>query len=144
MILIVAIVLIIGGLFALPRFFNKSSGGLASGVPCLVPNIPLVQHVHPHLQILVDGDEEIVPANVGLSGCERALHTHDTTGEIHVEAQDTREYTLGDFISVWGKDISWPGYTVTVKVDGKISENPIEIPLKDKEQIVMEYEKISQ
>jgi len=144
-IFVIAVTVALIFLFAIPRLKSSKSGsGVSSGVPCLIPNLPLLQHVHPHLTILVDGVEEVVPANIGLVSCERALHTHDDTGEIHVEAQDRRDYTLGDFMGVWGKTIERPGYPVTVKVDGKISENPARIPLKDKEQIVIEYKKTSQ
>ncbi|HXF44033.1 MAG TPA: hypothetical protein VNK70_01025 [Candidatus Paceibacterota bacterium] len=139
LILIVVLAAVVVGLFSLSRILSGSSGGYSSNVPCLVPNIPLVQHIHPHLTILVDGLEEKVPANIGLSSCERAIHTHDETGEIHVEAQDRREYTLGDFMDVWGKAIERPGYRLQVEVDGKAAYDPSTIVLKDKEQIVLKY-----
>ncbi len=144
-ILIIVVVIALVFLFAYPRIKSKNGSGISSGVPCLVPNIPLVQHVHPRLEILVDGVPEAVPANIGLTGgCERAIHTHDETGEIHVEAQDRRDYVFSDFMKVWGKTIERPGYAVTVKIDGATNENPEAIPLKDKAQIVVEYRKIGE
>ncbi len=140
LILGIGLILVLVLLFAIPRLKSKSGSGISSGVPCLVPNIPLVQHIHPHLTILVDSANEAVPVNIGLYGaCERAIHTHDITGEIHVEAQDRREYSLGDFMNVWGETIPRPGYTAVVTVDGISVENPGAIVLKDKEQIVIKY-----
>lgn len=33
----------------------------------------------------------------------RPLHTHDTSGQIHVEPIVARDITIGDFFLVWGK-----------------------------------------
>ncbi len=30
------------------------------------------------------------------------LHTHDTSGIIHVESNTVRPYTLGEFLNIWG------------------------------------------
>ena len=40
-------------------------------------------------------------ANIGLSGCDEPLHTHDTSGIIHVEAPANTQYTLAGFFEVW-------------------------------------------
>jgi len=138
-ILILIVVALLLFLLIYPRINEKGNSG-SFAVPCLSPNKPLLQHIHPQLTILVDGVAEETPANIGLVGCERALHTHDTTGEIHVEAQDKREYTLGDFMSVWGKDIEREGYTFKVTVDGEEVLNPFAIVFEDGQQIVLEYQ----
>lgn len=59
-------------------------------------------HAHPYLRIVVDGSNVTIPANIGLSGCYEPLHTHDTSGIIHLETPsvDTK-YTLGDFFQIW-------------------------------------------
>ncbi|MDP3975181.1 MAG: hypothetical protein Q8P88_02780 [Candidatus Jorgensenbacteria bacterium] len=139
---IVGIVIVLGGLFAYPRLNGERGGsGIGSGVPCLVPNVPLVQHIHPVLVIMVDGVAETIPAGVGLGGCERAIHTHDdaSQGVIHVESQDRREYTLGDFFSVWGKSFAREGHALTVTADGEAVENPETLDFKDGQDIRMEY-----
>lgn len=46
-------------------------------------------HYHPHLRIIINGNEVPVPANIGVdpaTGAMSALHTHETDGTIHIEA----------------------------------------------------------
>ena len=140
---VIVIVIVLGVLFYWPRIGKKS---VATDVPCLVPNVPLQQHIHPVLKINVDGKPQTVPANVGLGGnCERAVHTHDTAGTIHVEAQDSTEYTLGDFFSVWGEPVRKLGYNLEVKLDGQVYDSlksqPEDIKFVDKQEIEMNYTK---
>lgn len=141
-IVVVAIVL----LLLWPKLFSTSPS-FTTGVPCLKPNIPLVQHIHPQISIMVDGEEEAIPADIGVPGgvgatnCEYAIHTHDTTGEIHVESQDTHEYTLGEFFSVWGKPLTRDGYTLSVTVDGLANTELGDLLFKDQQQIVLTYVK---
>ncbi len=142
-----AIVAIIGtlivvavGLLLLQR--AKTTGGLvdASGVPCLAPGLPLVMHLHPHLTIEIDGKQKIVSKNIGIGGtCERAVHTHEDTGEIHVESQIQRDYTLDDFMKLWNELIEREGYTLTMSVDDKPSQEFGKLILKDKQQIKLIY-----
>lgn len=135
---IVGLVIILGILFYIPRMGKQT---VSTDVPCLVANMPIKQHIHPVLKITIDGKAEAIPANTGLASCERALHTHDETGTLHVEAQDSREYTVGDFFTVWGKQIDKPGYTVTMTVDGKPNAEIENLKLKDKQEIILEYRK---
>lgn len=140
---LVGIVVVLGILFAYPRLFGgRSGGGIGSGVPCLVPNVPLVQHIHPVLTIMVNGAREMIPANIGLAECERAVHTHDEDapqGVIHVESQDRRSYTLGDFFAVWGKPLVRENHVLTVTADSAYVENPETLTFRDGQDIRMEY-----
>lgn len=64
-------------------------------------------HIHANLKILIDGKEQLVPTNVGISqGVMRPLHTHDTNGEIHMEGPCARDFTLGEFFQIWGREFS--------------------------------------
>jgi len=141
----IGIAVVLTGLFALPRFLSHNDGGKSANVPCLVPNVPLVQHIHPHLTIEVDGREETIPANVGLDACEKAIHTHQADGVIHVEAQDNREYTFGDFMDVWGKSIERESFTFEAAVDNQPFDNNrlTDLKLKDNQQIVLKYTTIT-
>lgn len=135
-----AVVLI--GLIIWQKYNNiagEQSAQVASTVPFVVSNVPIVQHSHPELKIFVDGEEEKIPANIGLGLQHRVLHTHDPDGVIHVEAQDMRAYTLGNFFDVWGKTIEREGYEVVMTVDGASSGEFEELVLKDKQKIVLEY-----
>lgn len=133
---LVVLILIIFGFF----FWPQKKVDIAD-VPCLDSKIStLKQHIHPHLQIIFEGQNEVIPANIGLSSdCEKVIHTHDTDGVIHVEAQDNRQYTLGNFFSVWsatgGKKISRFGYKLEMNLPGK----PEELILKDRQEIILKY-----
>jgi hypothetical protein len=62
-------------------------------------------HVHAHLSIYINGEKVTIPQNIGIApdqSCLYWLHTHDTTGVIHVEAPSKQTFTLGTFIKEWG------------------------------------------
>jgi hypothetical protein len=63
-------------------------------------------HVHAHLDIIVDGKPFIVPSQIGIDPdgrCLYWLHTHDVSGIIHIESPVKREFTIGNFIDIWGQ-----------------------------------------
>ncbi len=102
-----------------------------------------VEHYHAHLDVFVNGSPETVPANIGFvadaSGQAigiSALHTHDTSGVLHVEAPTAGlKYTLGQALTEWGvlgQDGSiggkadsgaaaWHVYVNGVKQSGKVT-----------------------
>jgi hypothetical protein len=62
-------------------------------------------HIHAALHIYVNGLLKPVPALVGLEpakGIETSLHTHDSSGVIHMETVHPFKFTLGEFFKVWG------------------------------------------
>src|SRR6266550_4974244 len=63
-----------------------------------------VVHIHQHLDIYVNGKHETVPASIGIYDGQflTELHTHDTTGVMHVESPKKRTFSLGEFFGVWG------------------------------------------
>ena len=68
-----------------------------------------VVHIHQHLDLFVDGKQVTVPANMGIDadgGFISDLHTHDTSGIMHVESPTQRDFTLGQFFAVWGLPLS--------------------------------------
>jgi hypothetical protein len=107
-------------------------------------------HIHPYLEIMVNGRRQEIPANTGVTlGCMSALHTHDSTGKIHVESPERRDFTLGDFFAVWNKPFSKDqilDYTVdgthvlTVTVNGKAIDTYENTILRDEDTIVISYE----
>ena len=117
----------------------------------MIPDVygrALAEHVHAHLTIIIDGRPVAVAAHIGLDEKHRfatALHTHDTSGIIHIESPDTRSFTLGEFFTEWnvrldarhvgsaGGDV---GETLTVFVDGtRRAGDPASIRLHDLEDI---------
>jgi len=90
-----------------------SCGQSAAPTPAPVPNVPcgaaevLTRHEHAHLTILIRGQSKTVPALVGITARQICwLHTHDTSGIAHVEAGDSRTFTLGDFFAVWRQPLN--------------------------------------
>src|SRR5258705_105448 len=69
-------------------------------------------HIHSVLQILVDGQQVIIPAGVGLTAAAAfSPHTHDFSGTLHIgeggpvgldsSGSAPRNATLKDFFDVW-------------------------------------------
>ena len=112
---------------------------------------PPVLHHHDHLDLYVDGEQTVVPANIGLSvEAEVPLHTHDVSGIIHVESSSkTLKPTLGEFFDAWGLYLSRDciggycqggGKRLWVFVNGKpYPGDPTEIPLRQHDEIVLAY-----
>src|SRR6266480_5401770 len=75
-------------------------------------------HVHAHLTIYIDGKPVPVGQGVGIAttqqgqsvSCYYWLHTHDSTGVVHIESPAGRSYTLGNFFDIWGGQFQQLGY----------------------------------
>jgi hypothetical protein len=109
-------------------------------------------HIHAHLAVFVNRKPVPVPANVGISAAARLvspMHTHDTTGVIHIEAaRPSDRFTLGAFFEVWGVELSATrlgGYligkdrTLTAQVNGKAVHDPTSYRLRPHDNIVLAY-----
>lgn len=107
-------------------------------------------HIHPNLEIRINGQKQTIPSNIGINaGCMNALHTHGTTGEIHVESPQKRDFTLSNFFAVWGKTYSKDQildskadekYIIRETVNGQEVEDYENTILHDKDKIVIFYE----
>ena len=114
------------------------------------------EHYHAPLDVLVDGKAVTVPAEIGFSfGADgqpngiSALHTHDTSGVIHIEAPTAGlKYTLGQVLSEWGvldgKDATgaphsgtggWTAYVNGAKQNAPISG----VVLQAHDEVVLSY-----
>src|SRR3989344_3688407 len=133
---VVAAIVVLTIVYAVATFYG--GGSTASvGVPCLVAGVELAMHIHPELKIEMDGKDLPLPTDVGVRGsCERAIHTHEDVGVIHVESQTVRDYTLGDFFDVWGEPILKDGYNAVMTIDGAPSQEFDKLILRDKQKIV--------
>ena len=90
-----------------------SSANLAypviGGVPCDTTGHDNDYHIHAHVSIYINGKQAQIPAQVGIptdGSCLYWLHTHDTSGVIHIEAPAGRNFTLGTFFNLWGQEFS--------------------------------------
>lgn len=63
-----------------------------------------VVHIHALLIVYVDGQRQTVPADIGIDAVQQrisALHTHDTTGVVHIESPVDATFTLGQLFTEW-------------------------------------------
>lgn len=116
-----------GASFGTPNMFTPANGDTASGgnsqtvdgVPCL-STMPTSYHVHPLLALYVNGSQVAIPYALGMfqpgppaggfvntATCFYYLHTHDSSGIIHVEDPSATPisqsiYTLKTFLDIWG------------------------------------------
>jgi hypothetical protein len=115
------------------------------GLPALSAEGTVV-HIHQHLDLFVGGRKVTVPMNVGIdpSGAFISpLHTHDTTGIIHVESPTPESFSLGQFFAVWGVPLSADRIgsaegTMHTWVNGKpLAGDPTRIVLASHQEIVI-------
>ncbi len=109
------------------------------------------EHSHATLDIVVNGKQEEMPANIGISPtCMAEVHTHESGSEIHIETVEAgAQFTLGDLYLVWRQEIYRPGFGLNVFVDGEKVWGPVvddmrvgspeDIILKDGQMIRLEY-----
>ena len=149
--IVVAFVLL--GFKDIKQFFGFGSGASLRSTREIAMSCTLDMytqfHIHPQLKIIINGKEEIIPPNIGVSlTCMHPLHTHDAVGTIHIESPEQRDFTLGDFFAVWDKKFSKEQildyvvdaqHEIVATVDGKPNQDFENLILKDKQQIVIEY-----
>ncbi|WP_280439666.1 hypothetical protein [Nocardia cyriacigeorgica] len=66
-------------------------------------------HYHVHLDVIVYGQSVTVPASVGIDESRKMgspLHTHDTSGIVHIESGEDIPFTLGQFFTQWGQPLT--------------------------------------
>ena len=121
----------------------------AAGLPMLSRE-GTVEHIHAHLDVRVNGQSVEVPAMIGID--RRGIspvHTHDTTGVIHIESPVKRTFTLGEFFTEWDVGLSTDsigglragdGKTLRAFVNGNpVTGNPAALPLNAHDEIVLIY-----
>lgn len=107
-------------------------------------------HIHQHLTLILNKQEAEVPANIGIDNadCMHSIHTHDATGQIHVEAPVQKDFILGDFFFLWGKAFSKDQigdlkvdstHGLKMFINGQESSDFENLILKDKQDIVIDY-----
>ena len=95
--------LIILGIYALMTTSN-SFDNLPAAEINIGSHQNIALHIHSDLEIKINGQNFPIPANIGIStGIMRPLHTHDSSGEIHIEGPYARDFSVGEFFQVWNK-----------------------------------------
>lgn len=123
----------------------------AAGLPMLGAE-GQVEHIHAHLNVIVDGRAVSVPADIGIDrkrGSISPLHTHDDSGVIHIESPVKRQFSLGEFFSEWQVSLSpdnvgglqtSDGKALRVFVNGKPQGgNPAAITFGAHDEVAMVY-----
>ncbi len=123
----------------------------AIGLPAL-PTEGNVLHIHQHLDLFINGKLSPIPADIGVNEIARfiaPMHTHDTTGVIHVESDRVQDFTLGQFFDIWGVRLTKDcvgGYcatstsTLKMYINGAlVSDDPRKLVLAAHQEIVLMY-----
>jgi hypothetical protein len=134
-----------------PAPADATAAARAAGLPMLSSEGAL-EHIHAHLDVLVDGHAVPVPANIGIDrpkGSISALHTHDDSGIIHIESPARRQFSLGELFTEWQVSLSGEnigglrnadGKTLRVFVNGNLQTgNPAAITLGPHDEIAVIY-----
>ncbi len=108
-------------------------------------------HIHEHLDLYIHGQKITVPAEVGINqsdGFIATIHTHDTTGVIHVESPMVEKFYLGQFFDTWGVLLTQAclgGYCnsganqLKVYSNGQLVSDPANLELSAHQEIVITY-----
>ena len=133
-----------------PEYAHLAERIQAMGLPGLNEEI---FHIHSLLHVYVNGKSVTVPANIGLdqsTGTFSPLHTHDTSGIIHMEADQEYPFTIGQVFAVWGVKFtndrlglyeSGGGKQLQVYLDGERVKDPIDRVMHEHDNIVVGYGK---
>lgn len=144
---LLTLVLLVGGVF----LFSAKQSKEAS-----IPEGEVISrggiHWHPTLSIYINGKQEKIPANFGVGTVHLPIHTHDSTGTLHLEMGGVvtgDKIKLGYFFQLWGKEFNsncifdkCNGTEGTVKmlVNGKENKEFENYLMKDKNNIEIRYE----
>jgi len=105
-------------------------------------------HKHAELTININGVQYNIPANIGIApNIMRPLHTHDPDNKVHIEGLCPRDWKLGEFFQVWGKEFSQnqildyttANGTLTFTVNGIPNAQFDQYTMRDDDKIVIEY-----
>jgi hypothetical protein len=121
---------------------------------------PIIMHIHPQLSLIINNTSSAVPAQIGIDpslwkdhsldefgmqsmpemkmSAMAPLHTHDNSGIVHVESTINRNYTLEEFLNIWGLNLD--GKTVKMILNGKPLADFRNHILRDGEQIKLEIQ----
>lgn len=120
--LVILLILAVVHFATAARALAPADGSTVDGIGC-IGHETLAVHYHADLQIYVNGQAQTIPAGMGIVApddpqygphlttngatvCLYSLHTHDSTGVIHIESPDNRPYTLGQLFDIWGQPLS--------------------------------------
>ncbi|GAA2145501.1 hypothetical protein GCM10009760_34230 [Kitasatospora kazusensis] len=123
----------------------------AAGLPMLTAE-GTAEHIHAHLDVYADGKAVTVPGLIGIDEPGQQIspvHTHDTSGIIHIESPVRADFSLGQFMTEWQVSLSAghlgglaadSAHTLTAYVNGKpVAGDPAAITLGAHDEIALVY-----
>jgi hypothetical protein len=93
---------------AWPLPADPSAAAAKADLPMLGEEM-LEVHYHAHVDVIMRGVAITVPASIGIDSDRHlisALHTHDTTGIVHIESGEDIPFTLGQLFTEWGQPLT--------------------------------------
>jgi len=93
------------------RWPSPQTDGTPIGRFNCVINPPQPLAFYAHLSILVNNEPQKIPKYLGASPqptthCFYAIHTHDSSGKIHVTPAAPGIFTLGELFEIWGQPLT--------------------------------------
>jgi len=140
----------IWGLYALMTSSNSFDDLSASEIN-IGSHKNIALHIHSDLEIKINNQGFPIPADIGIqTGVMRPLHTHDSTGEIHIEGPYARDFTIGEFFQVWNKTFNSTcifencvgtesNNTLKMSVNGQENFQFENYTMRDGDEIVIEF-----
>ena len=126
--------------------YGAGDGAPISGIQCERQEYSNF-HIHAHLDIFIDGKPHAVPESIGIINrtCLYWMHTHDPSGIIHIEAPETRAFTLAQFFEIWkstAKGVPATKEAPKIYVNGKRVNGRLEqVEIGPLEEIALVYGK---
>jgi len=135
---------------------------LVSTVAALVISENTVRvHLESQLSVIIQGVPSTVPSVIGVNQSlwrdhtldrygvsgHSPLTTRDTSGTIHLDSNAVRNFTLQEFLGVWGETVDSgqvvgyqvpAGYSSCIVVNGQTLPSTTEVVLADKQRITVE------
>ncbi len=130
--------------------------GVSAAAAQFAKSNTLVMHIHPQLSITSNSAGAVtIPAQIGITqslwndhsldqygaGGLAPIHTHDTSGTIHVESNTLRDFTLHQFLAIWGQPRDGSAINgkavMSLTVDGQAQAQTQDVVFKDLQKIVM-------
>ena len=117
----------------------------------------LARHDHSNLKIYLDGQQRLIPSMIGIDSeiCNgdtenmHAVHTHDSTGKLHIESNTDIDIPIGVFFDIWGVHFNETGifeyrvnetYELVMTIDGVLTTEYDDYLLVNGKEIVISYQ----
>lgn len=134
-----------------PHYATLDQRREAAHIPTMMKTMNSPVHFHAHLTLWMNGKRVPIPAGIGIDPTQDAmqmagLHTHDSSGTIHVEGVEGS--TLGQFFAIWGLPLTAErvgpfrargANRLRIWVNGRTSRGFADLKLGDGQRIVISY-----